>query len=81
MWTLHLNFRLIFTTCDKIDTLANMLTSFWRRCRGLWFSYLVVTNPNLRAIILYFFNFILFYLKKTIFSFSLFILILLFLKK
>ena len=34
---------LIFTTCDKIGTLANRLTSFWRRCRRFWFSYLVVT--------------------------------------
>ena len=33
---------LIFTTCDKIGTLVNLLTSFWHRCRGLCPSYLVV---------------------------------------
>ena len=56
---------LVFIACDKIGTLANLLTSFWRRCRGLCPSYLVVTYPNLKAIFLYFvifLYFILFYL-------------------
>ena len=53
LWTQHSIFRLIFTTCDKICTLVNLLTSFWRRCRGLYSSYWLFTYPNLRAIIFF----------------------------
>ena len=37
----------------QFGALANELTSFWRRCRGFCFLYLVVAYFNLEAIILY----------------------------
>jgi len=61
LWTRHSVFHLIFTTYDKIDTLANLWTSFWCRCRGHCSSYWLFTYPNLKVIIL-----LLFYLNSVL---------------
>ena len=59
---------LIFTTCDKIGTLANQLTSFWRRWRDfvlcIWLSHILIWKQIFFFIFLFNFCFYFFYLDN-----------------